>query len=311
MTKLTSQLHREAQDRAFDYLARQGRPLDGAVARFTLREGPIGAVLEALAGFQNGDGGFGQALEPDFRLPASSPMATSVAFELLRELAAPIDHELVKRGIAYLIECYEPAIGGWQDVPPGVNDHPHAPWWHHEPGRRYGPQGHWGNPCAALAAALWRHAPLVPDTLLTEVTRAGLAALADDEAPLREYVARGYEALGRTCGDREAAAVFRARVVRDAPSAVATDPERWKVEAFQPVWLVRDADDPLAASLRDVLEANLDFLIARQTDAGCWEPNWIWFGQPEEAFAEARRDWSSEQTALLLRIFSGHGRLAP
>jgi hypothetical protein len=273
-----------------------------------LEGAPADAVLDALADFQNPDGGFGRALEPDFRLPASSPMASMVAFDLLREVGARKDAELVKRGLAYLADTWDSALGGWQDVPEEVNDHPHAPWWHHEPERRFGPQGHWAMPGAQITAALWRHEDQVPASLLREASASGLSHLEQTGEPLREYVALGYHVLARATSDRELAARIAARVLRDAPHAVSREPEQWKVEPFQPCWLVREARDPLAEPLRDVLEANLDFALDRQSEVGCWEPNWIWFGQPASAFEPARRDWSSEQTALLLRVLSGHDR---
>lgn len=294
--------------RARDFLIREGRPLDLAVFRAHFDHAPIGDVLDALADYQNPDGGLGRALEPDFRMPASSPMATMVGLDLLRELDAPRDAELPLRAVRYLIESWNSSLRGWSDVPPEVNDHPHAPWWHHEPERRYGPQGHWGNPGAQITAALWRHRDAVPDRLLTEATRAGLDALEASDEPLSEYVALGYSVLA---GQADAATRDRIlpRLLRDVPQAVAADPERWKAEAFQPIWLVRHNGDPLHAPLAKIVAANLDWIIAGQAERGCWEPNWSWFGQPPEAFEPARRDWCSERTALFTRLLDGHGRI--
>ena len=51
--------------------------------------------------FQNDDGGFGRALEPDFRLPASSAIATAVGFQYLREagVASPRSHGGCRRAL--------------------------------------------------------------------------------------------------------------------------------------------------------------------------------------------------------------------
>ncbi|MCP5056112.1 MAG: hypothetical protein GY937_05220 [bacterium] len=298
----------EAFARAREFLIQEGRALDLAVFLHVFEDGPVGNILDALTAFQNPDGGLGHALEPDFRMPASSPMATMVGLDLLRELDAPRDAELPRRAIRYLVDTWDPDLRGWSDVTPEVNDYPHAPWWHHEPERRYGPQGHWGNPGGQITAALWRHREDVSESLLREATRAGLDALDASDEPLTEYVALGYSALAEQA-DPETRKRILPRLLRDAPGAVATDPARWKVEAFQPIWLVRGSGEPMAAQLAEVLSANLDWVIAGQDGRGCWEPNWIWFGQPPEAFEPARKDWCSERTALFTRLLAGHGRL--
>src|SRR5215472_19200309 len=40
-------------------------------------------VIDALRGYQNDDGGFGHALEPDTRCPASLPIYVETAFQTL------------------------------------------------------------------------------------------------------------------------------------------------------------------------------------------------------------------------------------
>jgi hypothetical protein len=66
-------------------------------------------VRPAAMFHENPDGGFGHALEPDLRTPASSALATSVAFQVLAEVGAPADHPLVLGGLAYLLASYEAA----------------------------------------------------------------------------------------------------------------------------------------------------------------------------------------------------------
>ncbi len=66
------------------------RDVDKALLAYHLQDGPATAVLDALTSYQNPDGGFGRALEPDFRLDASSPMATSVALQYCQFAAVNI-----------------------------------------------------------------------------------------------------------------------------------------------------------------------------------------------------------------------------
>ncbi len=60
------QFSQGAFEKAKNYLYTYGRPLDQRRFEYHFEGGSQAAVLEALTAFQNGDGGFGKALEPEF-----------------------------------------------------------------------------------------------------------------------------------------------------------------------------------------------------------------------------------------------------
>lgn len=74
-------------DAARDFMATHARVLDRR--RFELLEGQTdpSAVLAALDGYRNEDGGYGWGLEPDLRSPESQPGAALQAFEVFEEIA--------------------------------------------------------------------------------------------------------------------------------------------------------------------------------------------------------------------------------
>ena len=115
--------------RAVEFVRYAGRPLDNARLDYHLAGGSAERVLQALAGFQNLDGGFGHALEQDILLPDSSAIATSVALQLLLELDTPADHPLLVNALTYLARSRRTDTGWWDTVPSSVSQHPHAPWW--------------------------------------------------------------------------------------------------------------------------------------------------------------------------------------
>ncbi|MFC6019098.1 hypothetical protein ACFP2T_23160 [Plantactinospora solaniradicis] len=73
--------------RAASFLAGHGRLLDRR--RFELLRGETepAAVLAALDGYRNGDGGYGWGLEPDLRAPESQPGGALHAFEVFEDIA--------------------------------------------------------------------------------------------------------------------------------------------------------------------------------------------------------------------------------
>jgi hypothetical protein len=108
------------------------------------------AVLEALLPYQNPDGGFCNALEPDVRAPISQPVPTWSALCILDEIDAFSD-PMVQQACDYL-SSITTEEGGVPFVLPSVLEYPHAPWWNS------GDQLPASlNPTAAIAALLHKH----------------------------------------------------------------------------------------------------------------------------------------------------------
>lgn len=64
-------LSKKAFDKASNFISTRGRPLEKAQFEFHFNNGSVEDVLLELGKFQNPDGGFGHAVEPDVRMPES------------------------------------------------------------------------------------------------------------------------------------------------------------------------------------------------------------------------------------------------
>lgn len=73
--------------RAASFLAGHGRLLDRRRFELLLRGAEPDAVLAALEGYRNDDGGYGWGLEPDLRAPESQPGGALHAFEVFEDVA--------------------------------------------------------------------------------------------------------------------------------------------------------------------------------------------------------------------------------
>ena len=115
-------------------------------------------IVKAYQMYQNKDGGYGNGIEPDFRLPSSSPMATSVALNRLSQFKETVGaFEQIEKAISYLESTYDDSIKGWECTPKMVNLYPHAPWWHFQTPRL----GVHGNPSAEILGYLIEFEPFV------------------------------------------------------------------------------------------------------------------------------------------------------
>jgi hypothetical protein len=117
----------EHLEKARDFIIRNGRLLERRLFAFHFDGADGGPVVQALAPYQNADGGFGWGLEPDKRDPASQPQDAQFALEVLEAVGA-LDADIVPRLCDWL-ETVTTGEGGVPFALPSLNAHPHAPWW--------------------------------------------------------------------------------------------------------------------------------------------------------------------------------------
>ena len=125
MRKLSLQEYREIQT----WMHRNARPVDLAFWRCHFEGGSREEALAAMAYYQNADGGFGNALEPDSWNPDSSPYTTLIALNRLKEIGTPADHPIIQGIYRYLESGAYRTEGGWHFNLPTNDHHAHAPWW--------------------------------------------------------------------------------------------------------------------------------------------------------------------------------------
>ncbi len=114
-------------ERAEDFIWRNARLLERQLFVYLFKGGPKEPVLAALRAYQNADGGFGNALEPDKRTPYSQPIDMQTALEVL-DLLDAFDDPLIPRACDWLAATTTPE-GGIPLSLPSANAYPHAPWW--------------------------------------------------------------------------------------------------------------------------------------------------------------------------------------
>lgn len=301
------QLSKRKQKLAVAFLSEQARPLERAQYRFHFENAPVDVVLDELAAFQNPDGGFGNAIEPDLRTPQSTVMSTSVAFQVLREVRAPGDHPIVRGAVGYLLHTYNEERRTWPPTGPFVNDAPHAPWWHYsEKSAAHSGEG-LANPRAEIVGYLFDYQALAPvsllETLLTEV--AAYLDTMPEQMEMHDLLC--YARLTRT-ESLPAAAKNRMidRLGRSAERTVAKDPAQWAGYGLKPLWLAPTPASPFAERFAEAIEANLDYEIELLPDDGAACPNWSW---DDAAWADAEREWKGCLTLRMLLSMRQYGRL--
>ncbi|HEX3212088.1 MAG TPA: hypothetical protein VH016_05935 [Actinomycetota bacterium] len=277
---------------AAGFVWRTGRLIDRYRFAHLFQGGERGPVLAALAAYQNPDGGFGNALEPDLRGPGSQPEPVEVAFWVLDEVGA-MDDPMVARACDWLATA-STAEGGVPFVLPSALEYPRAPWWQTEPDPPAGLV-----PTAAIAGLLhkhrvdhpwlegataftWRAVDAITETSPYEV-RSVLPFL--DHVPDRDRAEAAFRRIGGLTLEQGLVALDPA-VTGDVhtPLDFAPSPDTMARRLFTD----------------EVIEAHLDHLLASQRDDGGWTVN---FPAWTEAAGLEWRAWATVHNLVVLRAY--------
>ena len=281
-------------DRARDFVLRHARLIDRHRFAFRFESAPVDAVVSALRPYQNTDGGFGHALEPDLRCAASQPVPAEHALRILDEVDE-FDPEIVLRCCDWL-STVATAEGGVPFVLGSAEEGPHAPWW-----KATGDADL--NPTAGIVGLLHKHAMKHPwVTVATaycwrRLEGGALDKVSPDDAlcilqflewtPERERAAAAFDELGEIVRSKLVANDPQETGYVKMPFQFAPHPRRMACQLF-------DAG---------IMRSHLDTLAARQQDDGGWPITW------EPPSVAARSEWRAYVTIESLDVLDNYGRL--
>lgn len=306
-------LTQEALGRIRGFVLRNGRPLEAAQWRFHFEGGGAPDVLRALEPYQNPDGGFGHAVEPDLWNPQSTPYATLHAATLLRA-AGGANGPALQGILRYFRSESAFENGRWLFTVPSNDLAPHAPWWRFDtetnalesPG------------LTASVAAFLLDVAEPGDSLYA--LAAGIAK--QTRLRLLQGDAKGEMFLdaclallphwARLCAPEEVQAA-RARMKALVRKAVSHDPSEWAGYVPRPSRYIHSPESPFFSDNRAAVEQELDYLLQTLPEDDVWPINWSWFQNGDaypKAFAIAE-NWAKASVSLDKLLFlRSFGRMA-
>ncbi|WP_152360450.1 hypothetical protein [Microlunatus speluncae] len=254
--------------------------------------GPIDRVRAALRPYQNADGGFGHALEPDVRGPDSQPAAVLQALSILAELDA-LDDPITGRAADWLLTISGPD-GGVPTVLPSATGQPRAPWMQ--------PVTESGFLTFALAGRLWQSG--IDHPWLRSATDWCWQRLDDDPDPAGYTVKFALDFLDSVPDPRRAAAaVERLRPALAADGSLPV-PDGVDGERVRPIELSGRPDSPSRALLTErQLETDLDRLERAQGADGGWDFEFLHWSPAQSV------EWRGVYTVNAVAALARNGRL--
>ncbi len=280
-----------------NWIYRNARPVDLARWEYHFEEGSKDDVIEMLSFYQNEDGGFGNALEPDSWNPNSTPITTNTAVEILREIGHDNrKHPMIVDMLEYLESTHGKKDHKWLFSLPENNKYPHAPWWETE---EEGTLTKF-NPTASLLRFILDFGDYKSDLYKMALNEMGTLkeeVINDEDPSMHDLI----------CLESIRAYLDEERLNKLELDIIEKDPLKWVEYTCKPSTFIKDKQHPLYKNkeLKKLLIRELDELEKSLLPEGYWEISWKWDNYPEE-FALTKNWWRADlaiKNLLILKAF--------
>ena len=301
-------LSTEAFARARRFVETKARPLEVARMRFHFDSAPADAVLAELEKFRNRDGGFGNALEPDLRALESSALATSIAFQYIRETGQPPFGSTGSRAVDYLRNTFNKAKGMWRIIPQSAENSPHAPWWN-QSAREDTFESCSLNPTAELLGYLCDYRDTSSEPLIAMLS----SKILDHISRLETIEMHEFLCCKRLAETEGLDTAFREQLLgclhKLLNATVSTDSSQWAGYGLRPLQVADRPDSPFYGALIEAVNHNLDYEISTQQEDGTWAPTFSWGDKFPDEWETAKLEWAGVVTVDKLITLQRYGRI--
>jgi hypothetical protein len=287
-----------------DFFSTKARRLERAQFNYLFGKGNPDEIISALKIFHNYDGGFGHGIEPDFHLPDSTPMATSIGLRILDQLPNfKKRNDLIRDALNYLKGEFDSDRIGWYAVNRRVNKFPHAPWWEFNLKEDQTIiDKHWGNPTAELLGYCWTYRKFFSNWQIEPKIEHALHYLEKkDSFPSEHEIYCFLHMYHHIPPD------YQKRIKKKLTTAVQElvifDKNQWKEYVPQPVHFLVHPEDSLWGLTKQQIYENLKYLHQQLMKEGAIRPTWEW-GQYPNHWLLAKEMWSGILTLRALKILN-------
>ena len=297
-------------EKAKRFVYRNARPIDFAIWKFHFENGTAEEVLNVLSMYQNDDGGFAYAIEPDCWNTNSTPVATWMATQKLYEIGfEDKNHPIIKGILKYLDSGKDFENGNWYNTVASNNDYPHAIWWHCENDTGEPSE----NPTVSLAGFILKFADRESELYNSAYKIAAKAVdefVATDEVEMHSI--RCYLNLYNYCEDIPGFNLFdldefKNKLIKKADKVICKEPEKWFTEyVAKPSMFFERKNSIFKLTNTQLADKEADMIMESQLADGSYPVTWMWYNDYNEYHISANW-WKSNmiiQNMLYLKYFS-------
>jgi len=243
-------------------------------------------IIVELLKYQNPDKGFGQALEPDVRMPNSSIVATDMAVTILDEIH---DEEIKKNVVRDIVEYYEQTYneekGRFIMVTEEVEKYPHAIWWNF---KDIETNFTYGNPDPEVIGFLFKYHQYTKKLDINSLINNVIDYIKNGfqkEAGMHHLlsVLKFYKRV-----DEDIKNIIKSDIMNVVNRLVETEKSKWNEYVLEP-YKIALIDKGFLINHADSLEQNL-LIIKSNIENKAVKVPWKWY-QYDEVFEEIKDEW--------------------
>lgn len=285
--------------RAKEFILMNSRPLDMARWRYLFEGGKSEEVIFILKTYQNTDGGFANALEPDCWNINSTPLQTWVATKIIKEInLEDKNHPIIKGIIDYLASNKEFNGHRWNglNAVETNNNYPHAPWWSYNNKEEVT-----YNPTASLIGFILKYAEEDTDIfkLACELSKEAydyfkknfpLESMHESACfvELYEYMK---ESSILSLIDMEE---FKKLLHKQISHVITYDTKTWDTDYIcKPSMFINNKSSEFYLENKEICDFECQFILKSQNNDGTWNVTWNWSDYLQQ-WAISKNWWKSD-----------------
>ena len=283
-------------EKAFNFILNHARPVDKEMFLLMMKHGDKDKFINELVKYQNDDGGFGHALEPDNYNPNSNPIATNDALLMLYKTNT-LDNTipLVNKMISYLQSknSYDNLLHRWLCCIESNINYPHAIWW-----EKKGNGVSFFNPSISLASFLVCYEDceetrsIIRDGFeyiqeIKEISADDLKCFMLSYCLLKKYNKINIIDLTE----------YKRRIISNIERNICNDISKYGKEyvSLPSDFLFKTFNEFYTIEMKPYVKAEQNILSQLQQEDGGFNICWIWYNDYKE-FEEAKKWWRPRVT---------------
>lgn len=281
------------------FILKNSRPLDMARWNYLFENGSKEEVISALKAYQNDDGGFANALEPDCWNINSIPLQTWVATQIIKEINLDDKkHPIIKGILDYLSSKDEFDGHRWHGLNTVVtnDNYPHAPWWSYRQ-----KQESTYNPTASLIGFILKYAEKDTDIYKSacELSKEAYDYFKDN-FPLESMHESAcfvelYDYI-KECSILNLLDMkeFKRLLQKQINQVITYDTKIWNTDYIcKPSLFINSKSSDFYLENKEICDFEYQFILKAQNEDGSWGVTWEWNDYPEE-WAISKNWWKSD-----------------
>ncbi|MDR3597224.1 hypothetical protein [Clostridium sp.] len=282
-----------------NYIFNNARDIEKAKWNYLFNNGNKKDIVSELVKYQNDDGGFGNGLEADNLLPASTSIASTEAILIAYDYDLHCDEGWFEKLLMYFEKTIRNTPSFWEKVPKEVENFPHAPWWNYAADTKFTP-----NPCAVVASAFIKYGNDAQRTLGNKIAARCIEFLkseeecSDHDCYCLQRLFRVLKELNSTLIDDASIKSMERRILE----CLCTDEDKWMEYVSQPLDLVTSPKSDWYKLVKPFIEKNFLYWINTLKEDGYWNPNFSW-GVDSEIARNVTEIWKGYITVKIARVF--------